>query len=110
MNAYPFPRGKFSESEWRASFSLFMSQADAEAEARDRANIGANEAERTTISEVDLAYLSLVSDDLAKRVDDYRREVSARPFIPLDDVGLAEEREKKWIELKDHLRRGLQRG
>ena len=83
-----------------------MKEREAAAEAEFRAALTESMASRTSISEVDLAYLSLVSRELEERVNQYRRE--CLPESPhLDDVGIAEDREKEWVELKDYLRRGL---
>ena len=85
-----------------------MSARDAASEATSRAELSPTEASRTSISEVDLAYLSLVSPELEERVNEYRRQCA--PESPhLDDRGMAEERERRWVLLKDHLRGGLHR-
>ena len=86
-----------------------MSEVEAESEASERANLQILPGQRIDISEVDLAYLSLVSSDLEQRVNAHRREFMPR-LVELDDVGLAEERERAWIELKAHLRQGLRGG
>jgi hypothetical protein len=103
----PFPVGRFSEREWRAAYRFSLDEADAAREAAWNAAVTADQAEHVGISEVDLAYLSLVSADLAERVEAFRRDSLANHDVPLDDVGLAERREKEWEELRAHLRRGL---
>jgi hypothetical protein len=104
---YPFPIGRFSKAEWLAAYRLWLDDADAEREAASCAAITPEEAERVSISEVDLIYLSFVSEDLAARVEQFRREVTARENVPLDDRGIAEEEEAEWEELRAHLRKGL---
>jgi hypothetical protein len=107
MRFLPFPVGRFSESEWRAAYRFSLDEVDAAREAAWNAAVTADQAEHAGISEVDLAYLSLVSADLAERVEAFRRDSLANHDVRLDDVGLAERREKEWEELRAHLRRGL---
>lgn len=102
----PFPAGRFSEDEWRAAYRFMLDEEDAAREAAWNVAITPDVAERTSISEVDLAYLSLVSDDLAQRVTAFRREALGGDVAP-DDAGTVELREKDWEELRAHLRRGL---
>ena len=64
----PFPFGLFTEAEWHAAYRFCLDEADAEQQAASNAAVTAAEAERTHISEVDLAFLSLVSEDLGGRV------------------------------------------
>ena len=108
-NFYPFPIGRFSEAEWLAAYRLWLDEADAEREAASNSAIMPEEAERVSISEVDLAYLSFVSEDLTARVDQFRKEVTRRANVPLDDRGIAEASEVEWEELCAHLRKSIRR-
>lgn len=106
-NFYPFPIGRFSKAEWLAAYRLWLDEADAERQAASNAAITPEDAERVSISEVDLAYLSFVSGDLAARVDQFRKDVTWRAFVSLDDRGIAEENEAEWEALRAHLRKSI---
>ena len=103
----PFPTGRFTEDEWRAAYRFTLAEEDAAREAAWNVSVTPDVAERTSISEVDLAYLSLVSDDLAQRVAAFRRESLPGHDVAPDDAGIARLREKEWEELRAHLRREL---
>ena len=103
----PFPAGRFSEHEWRAAYRFMLDEEDAAREAAWNVTVTPDVAEWTSISEVDLAYLSLVSDDLAQRVAAFRRESFLGRDVAPDDGDTAQLREKEWEELRAHLRREL---
>ena len=102
---FPFPFGRFSEAEWLAAYRLCLAEADAVREAAWNAAVTADQAETIRISEVDLAFLSLLSTELADRVAAFRHECIARSFVPMDDIGIADAREKEWEQLREQLRR-----
>lgn len=105
----PFPFGLFTRAEWESAYRLYMPENDAKHQAAFNSQITAAEARRIDISEVDLAYLSLVSDDLAARVTAFRSEVHSVSTPRQDDVGIAESREAAWQALREHLRRNPSR-
>jgi hypothetical protein len=106
-DVFPFPFGRFTEGDWLAAYQLCLDEADAVREAAWHAAVTAEEAETISISEADLVYLSLVSTELAGRVAAFRREVLSRPFVPMDDRGISEAREREWETLRSELRRGI---
>lgn len=107
---YPFPFGKFTESEWKAAYGLFMNDSDASRQASFNVNCLFDPQKPTDISEVDLAYLSLVSDELSARVDAHRREMVPQWALSLDDAAIVAARDQNWLELRTQLARGLDRG
>jgi hypothetical protein len=110
MNFLPFPFGWFTEAEWRAAYRFYLDEADAAREAAWNAAVTTDQAEQIGISETDLAFLSLVSAELAERVAAFRRELSILRSAQLDDRGIAEARDVEWEELRAHLRRSIEEG
>lgn len=110
MNGLPFPLGRFTEAEWLAAYRQFLSDEEATGHAADLSMITEDNAWRIDISEVDLAYLSLVSADLSDRVARYRRDVyAANGDVSVEDRGLAGRRELRWEQLRAELRKRLER-
>jgi hypothetical protein len=100
----PFPVGRFTEREWYVAYRFILDEEDARREARYNAGVTQPGTDTIDIMETDLALLSLVSDDVAARVDDYRREIYSMLAL-MDNAEVMAARETHWEELRSHLRR-----
>jgi hypothetical protein len=99
MYGIPLLPGFFSEAEWYAAYRTSLSHEDALQEAKAVVEIRPEDAWRSSMSIGDIAVMSLISPELAARVDDYLR--TAQRGWPVHAV---KEFEREWPRIRQIVR------
>jgi hypothetical protein len=99
--AYRFPAGRFTYAEWLAAYRLFVDEDRATEMAQYAASISPDD-HNASIGETDLIYLSLVSEAVARRVNEFREELRRTRSPEARKIG--DELDDRWERMRAFFR------